>query len=73
MTTIIALAGLVILSWVTYGLIRRMTYLAAHGEAHCDQIGELQRVLAQLAQHLDNATIDALPPDVLDYVRQFDE
>jgi len=61
-TTIIALAGLVILSWVTYGLIRRMTYLAAHGEAHCDQIGELQRV-----------TIDALPPDVLDYVRQFDE
>lgn len=42
-------------------------WLHEHEQAHCGQLGELQEVVAQLVDHLDNATATPLTRGLLEF------
>jgi len=70
MSTVVALLGLAAMTWVLYRLVHKVAWLDNHEERHCEQLGEMQDVMAQLITHYSGVTSDPLPDDVSDFARR---
>lgn len=74
MITAVALVGLAAIVWVLYRIIRIVMWLDHRDGHHCEQIGEMQDVIAQLVTHYSGVTAEPLPDAVSDFARrQLDE
>lgn len=49
-------------------VVARLRKVHDHEETHCGQIGELQAIVAQLANHLRSMSAEPLPSPVQQYV-----